>query len=500
MHIKPEHRIGLDEVYQMLSEPSALTLSEQAKEKIEHCRQWLDNELKESDRAIYGINTGFGSLCDVRIDKESLSQLQENLIRSHAVGMGEAMPSEISRLMLWFKLHSLSQGFSGIRLETAEAILSIHNSGLFPVVYEFGSLGASGDLAPLAHLFLPLVGDGQVWTENEGASMDSFPWSSVLPKDFKLGAKEGLALLNGTQFMSACGAYILIRAYRISYLADLISSITLDAMNARAEPFDERLHLIRNQKGQALVAARIREFLDDSPTFHNNDKPQVQDPYSLRCIPQVHGANHQVLAYVRDLVENEINSVTDNPTIFPGEAILSGGNFHGQAIAMALDHLAVAISEWGSISERRVFQLISGKQGLPAFLTPNPGLNSGLMIPQYTAASIASRNKALCVPASADSIPSSNNQEDHVSMGANAATRLFDLVENVERILAIELFTASQALHLSGRKTSAFLESFLENYRSHVPLVEDDRIFHYDLENTLDFLSETEIDSDLLFI
>lgn len=500
MDIIPDHRIRLEEVASMLREPVALQLSEAAKERIEACRQWLEEQLNDAEKAIYGINTGFGSLCDTRIDQQSLGQLQENLIRSHAVGMGDAMPPEISQLMLWFKLHSLSQGYSGVRLETVETIIALHNSGRMPVVYQFGSLGASGDLAPLAHLFLPLVGDGQLWVESEEEALKTQAWEGIVPKGFQLKAKEGLALLNGTQFMSACGALALVRAYRLSYLADLIASLSLDAMDARAEPFDERLHLIRNQQGQAVVAARIRSFLEDSPTFHHTEKRQVQDAYSFRCIPQVHGASHQVLKYVQTVVENEINSVTDNPTIFPGEAILSGGNFHGQAIAMALDHLAVAISEWGNIAERRIFQLISGKQGLPPFLSPNPGLNSGLMIPQYTAASIASKNKMLCHPASADSIPSSNNQEDHVSMGANAATRLLELIDNVEQILAIELFTASQALWLSSRKTSSFLEAFLSSYRAEIPPVEEDRIFHYDLQNTLRFLENTQIEEELLFV
>lgn len=499
MDIRPDHPIRLPDVMDMLMAPQNIQLHPEAVERIESCRKWLEEHLQQNEEAIYGINTGFGSLCETPIDSGSLEALQENLVRSHAVGAGEPMPEEVSRLMLWFKLHSLSQGYSGIRLQTAEVIRDLFNTQLIPVVYEFGSLGASGDLAPLAHLFLPLVGDGLFHTSNEGPLQIEGRLSTIIPKGFQLKAKEGLALLNGTQFMSACGALALTKAYRLAYLADLIASISLDAVDARPEPFDERLHLVRNQRGQALVAARIREFLEDSPTFHGR-KSRVQDPYSFRCIPQVHGANLQVLQYVQKLVEDEINSVTDNPTIFPGETILSGGNFHGQAIALALDHLALAIAEWGSISERRTFQLVSGNYGLPPFLTSSPGLNSGMMIPQYTAASIVSRNKALCQPASVDSIPSSNNQEDHVSMGANAATRLFSLIENVETVLAIELFSASQALELSGRNTSAFLRDFLNSYRQRVPTVGIDRVLHHDLQNTLDYLSEISIDPDLLII
>lgn len=499
MKIHPEHRISLSDVVAMLRQSSDLELSQEAIAKISECRDWLEKHLEESEKPIYGINTGFGSLCNTPIDQASLEKLQENLIKSHAVGMGEAMPEEVSKLMLWFKVHSLAKGFSGVRVETVQAIISLHNAGIHPVVYEFGSLGASGDLAPLAHLFLPLVGDGQIWTENEGPVREPNLWKSVISNNFKLASKEGIALLNGTQFMSSIGALALIRAYHISYCADLISAISIDAFDARPEPFDERLHLVRNQKGQRVVAERIRDLLEESPTFSGH-KAHVQDPYSFRCIPQVHGASHQVLDYVRSVVENEINSVSDNPTIFPGEEVLSGGNFHGQAIAMALDHLAVAISEWGSISERRVFQLISGSRGLPAFLTASAGLNSGLMIPQYTAASIASRNKMLCHPASADSIPSSNNQEDHVSMGANAATRLFQILDNVEQLLAIELFSASQAMYVSGRETSPFLKSVLESYREDIPVVNEDRVFHFDLQKSLEFLQGLEVDEELLMI
>lgn len=495
--IDPERPIRLSDVDRMLNDPFSLELDPKAREKIRSCREWLENHLETAEHPVYGVNTGFGSLCDTRIEANALTELQENLIRSHAVGMGEAMPPEVSRLMLWFKLHALSKGYSGIRTETAEALLHLFNSGAAPVVYEFGSLGASGDLAPLAHLVLPLIGEGQLWTENEGAVDASDWWSAQIDRNFRLGSKEGLALLNGTQFMSAIGALALLRSYRISYWADLIACISIDAFDARPEPFDERLQMLRKQPGQAFVAERIRGTLSDSPGFHSA-KGHVQDPYSFRCIPQVHGAGFQTLQYVQGVVEREIDSVTDNPTIFPGEDVLSGGNFHGQAIALALDQLALAISEWGNISERRVYQLISGTRGLPSFLTADPGLHSGLMIPQYTAASIASKNKFLAMPASVDSIPSSQNQEDHVSMGANAATRLLPLIDNVEQILAIELLSATQALHLSGRKTSPFLSALIDQYREQVPVIEGDRIFHHDLQKSWAFIRETEVDGDLL--
>lgn len=496
--IHPNRDIDLGLVADFLNQPFPLELSEEAKEEISKSVDWMMDFIEKSDRPIYGINTGFGSLCETSIDGKDLNQLQANLVMSHAVGAGDRLSPEISRLMLWFKAHSLSKGYSGVKVSTVQRLLELNNQDLLPVVYEFGSLGASGDLAPLAHLSLPLIGKGEIWDVN----LDFKEVKTFQPnKSFieELGPKEGLALLNGTQFMSSIGAFALIKAYRISYFADLIAALSIDAFNARPEPFDERLHLVRKHSGQRKVAERMRNLLMDSETFQAH-KEHVQDPYSFRCIPQVHGASHAVLEYVRKVVEDEINSVTDNPTLFRNEAILSGGNFHGQPIAMALDYLALAISEWGSISERRVYQLISASRGLSAFLISKPGLNSGFMIPQYTAASIASRNKALCMPASADSIPSSNNQEDHVSMGANSATKLLKIVENVESILAIELMNASQALWLSGRKTSAFLEQFLKTYREIVPPLEKDRVLFEDLRKTEHFLRSTHVDNELLFI
>jgi len=496
--IHPERDIDLGHVADFLEQPSHLALSEEAKDEISKSVNWMMDFIEKSDRPIYGINTGFGSLCETTIDGKDLSQLQENLVMSHAVGTGDRMKPVISRLMLWFKAHSLSKGFSGVKVSTVERLLKLNNQDLLPVIYEFGSLGASGDLAPLAHLCLPLIGKGEIWDiDSDQKETKAFQ----IEADFKeeLGPKEGLALLNGTQFMSSIGAYALVKAYRISYFADLISAISIDAFDARPEPFDARLHLVRRHSGQRKVAERIRNILSDSATF-KSAKGHVQDPYSFRCIPQVHGASHSVLEYVRKVVEDEINSVTDNPTLFREEAIISGGNFHGQPIAMALDYLALAVSEWGSISERRVYQLVSASRGLPAFLISEPGLNSGFMIPQYTAASIASRNKALCMPASADSIPSSNNQEDHVSMGANSATKLLKVIENVESILAIELMNASQALWLSERKTSTFLEQFLTTYREIVPPLKKDRVLFEDLRKTEHFLRSTQIDKELLFI
>lgn len=496
LSIDPHINLSLALVYNYLHQSPHLALSEPSAQAIETGKSWMDAFLLEQKQPVYGINTGFGSLCETRISSHNLQTLQENLVRSHAVGAGEKMPPIISALMLWFKAHALAKGYSGVQTETVNKLIDLHNRGYFPVVYAFGSLGASGDLAPLAHLCLPLLGEGELW-HNEKVVNATEVLGPQNWQPLSLQAKEGLALLNGTQFMTSCGAYALVQAFRISALADKIAALSIDAFDARPEPFDARLHEIRLQKGQAKVAKRIRTHLQDSDRF-NGPKKHVQDPYSFRCIPQVHGASHEVLKHVQSILEAEINSVTDNPTIFPGETILSGGNFHGQPLAMAFDYLALAISEWGNISERRIFQLISGQRGLKPFLTQEPGLNSGLMIAQYTAASIASKNKQLCSPASADSIPSSNNQEDHVSMGANAATRLLQLCDNVYDILAIELINASQALWLNNAKSSNELDNWLETFRENVKPIKEDRVLHHDLVAARAFLDAQYLEPSLL--
>ncbi|MEK8181116.1 histidine ammonia-lyase [Flavobacterium buctense] len=486
--------LTLETLQQIISEHKTLSLSEEAKINIQQCRDYLDQKMAANESPIYGINTGFGSLCNVKISNENLSQLQENLVKSHACGTGEEVPQEIVKLMLLLKIQSLSYGHSGVQLQTVERLVDFYNNDILPVIYTQGSLGASGDLAPLAHLSLPLLGEGEVYYDGfrqpSKKVLEKMGWQPIV-----LQSKEGLALLNGTQFMSAYGTYILLKAMKYSYLADVISAISLEGFDGRIEPFDELIHYVRPHKGQIVTAKRMRELLEDSQIIAQ-PKAHVQDPYSFRCIPQVHGASKDTIDYVKKVFKTEINSVTDNPNIFKNEdVIISGGNFHGQPLALALDFLGLALAELGSISERRTYQLISGLRGLPAFLVDNPGLNSGFMIPQYTAASIASQNKQLATPASVDSIVSSNGQEDHVSMGANAATKTLRIMENLERILAIELMNASQAIAFrQPLQSSDFIEMFLKSYRAEVPLVKEDRILHYDIENSVAFLNSFVIE------
>ncbi|MGV1012017.1 MAG: histidine ammonia-lyase [Flavobacterium sp.] len=486
--------LSLETLQEIISQHKSLALSDQAKVNIQKCREYLDAKMESQEAPIYGINTGFGSLCNVIISNDNLSKLQENLVKSHACGTGEEVPHEIVKIMLLLKIQSLSYGHSGVQLATVERLVDFYNNDILPVIYNQGSLGASGDLSPLAHLSLPLLGEGEVYFEGKkmhsSVVLQKFNWKPIV-----LQSKEGLALLNGTQFMSAYGSYILLKAMKYSYLADVISAISLEGFDGRIEPFNELIHYIRPHKGQIVTAKRMTELLEDSEIIAQA-KQHVQDPYSFRCIPQVHGASKDTIDYVKKVFKTEINSVTDNPNIFVGEdVIISGGNFHGQPLAMALDFLAIALSELGSISERRTYQLISGLRGLPAFLVSNAGLNSGFMIPQYTAASIASQNKQLATPASVDSIVSSNGQEDHVSMGANAATKCLRVMENLERILAIELMNASQAIEFRRPlQSSDFIEMFLKSYREEVPFVEEDRILHYDIEKSVVFLNSFLID------
>ncbi|WP_340066623.1 histidine ammonia-lyase [Ascidiimonas aurantiaca] len=481
--------LDLTEIHDILINDKLLDLSEEARHNIEKCRKFLDKKLQTDQKPVYGINTGFGSLCKVKISPKHLITLQENLVMSHACGAGAPVPVDIVRLMLLLKIQSLSYGHSGVQLVTVKRLMDFYNHKVTPVVYTQGSLGASGDLAPLAHMALPLLGKGEVFYKGEKRPSEEvlaeMGWSPV-----ELQSKEGLALLNGTQFMSAYGIYLLLKGYRLSYMADLIASISIDAFLCTTEPFDERIHFIRPHRGQVKTASRIRDFLKGSELAAQTKK-QVQDPYSFRCVPQVHGATKDVIKHVHKVFKTEINSVTDNPNIFVEEdSILSGGNFHGQPLAMALDYLCIALAELGNISERRTYQLISGERKLPAFLVNDPGLNSGLMIPQYTAAGIVSENKQLCTPCSVDSITSSNGQEDHVSMGANAATKAYRVLMNLERILAIELLTASQAMFFrKPLKTSSFLQQFLKEYRKLVDFVDHDRILYKDIEASVLFIS-----------
>jgi histidine ammonia-lyase len=465
--------LDLEEIREIIDNKKSLDLSEEAISNIEKARKYLDSKMKENKAPIYGINTGFGSLCNVKISSDNLTKLQENLVMSHACGTGEKVSKSIIRLMLLLKIQSLSYGHSGVSMETVNRLLDFYNNDILPVVYSQGSLGASGDLAPLAHLSLPLIGKGEVYLEDKIISSEEmlkkFNWEPIT-----LQSKEGLALLNGTQFMSAHAVEATLRSIRLSVWADVIGALSVDAYDCNISPFDELVHMVRPHKGQIKTAERIRNILAESE-IAKQVKQNVQDPYSFRCIPQVHGASKDTLEFVYKCFKTEINSVTDNPNIFvEADKIISGGNFHGQSLALALDYLAIAMAELGNISERRIYQLVSGLRG-PAFLVDAPGLNSGFMIPQYTAASIVSQNKQLCTPASVDSIVSSNGQEDHVSMGANAATKVLKVVENVSTILAIELFNASQALsYRKPHKTSPVLQKLISEFRKEVPLVKED--------------------------
>jgi len=499
-HYISTEKLDIIAIYKIFSDNKKLKLSKEAIQNINKCKAYLDEKLEDAEKPFYGINTGFGSLYDVKISKKDLTKLQENLVMSHACGTGDRVPESIVKVMLLLKIQSLSYGHSGVQLETVNRLIDFFNNDIFPFVYTQGSLGASGDLAPLAHLALPLIGKGKVIHNKReltaGTILNKFDW-----KPIKLEAKEGLALLNGTQFMSAYGVYLLLMSHKTSYLADVIACISLDAFDGRIEPFHDLVHQVRPHAGQVKVAKRFNEFLEGSELI-SREKAHVQDPYSFRCIPQVHGATKDTLDFVEQTILTEINAVTDNPNIFhEQDLIISGGNFHGQPLALALDYLKIAMAEIGNISERRIFQLVSGLRGLPAFLVDNPGLNSGFMIPQYTAASIVSANKQLATPASVDSIVSSNGQEDHVSMGANAATQAYTLIRNVERIVAIELMNASQALAFRNPlKTSDFLESFLAEYRKEVSFVKKDRVLHNDIEASIKFIKTVDIEIEELFI
>lgn len=489
-HSISEKILTLKDLSAILAGNVQLELSANAKEKIQRCRTYLDDKTKNTTQPIYGINTGFGSLYNKNISYDELEKLQENLVKSHACGTGSEIPDEIVKLMLFLKVQSLSYGYSGVQVQTVQRLADYFNNNVFPVVYEMGSLGASGDLAPLAHLSLPLIGLGEANVSGKnvsGADLNKkFNWDSI-----HLQSKEGLALLNGTQFMNAYGVWCTLHAHRIMKLANMIGALSLDAFDGRIEPFMKYVHLIRPQKGQVVVAQEIENLLTGSQLIKQTKK-HVQDPYSFRCIPQVHGASLDAIDHITTVILTEVNSVTDNPNVFPDDdLIISGGNFHGQPLALSLDFLAIALAELGNISERRTYQLISGSRDLPNYLVANPGINSGMMIPQYTAASLVSQNKQLCTPASVDSIVSSNGQEDHVSMGANAATKAYRVVSNVYSILAIELFTAAQAIAFrKPLKTSPVLETFVNTFRQHVPFVEEDRVLHDDIKKAEKFIRE----------
>jgi histidine ammonia-lyase len=414
--------LSFSKIEDILENNIPVYLSDESRTLIQKSKDYLDKKIEQAQGPLYGITTGFGALCEIEISRDDLSRLQENLVLSHSCNIGPEVPRDIVRLMLLLKAHALAKGNSAVQMVTVQRILDFFNNNVCPVVCELGSLGASGDLAPLAKLILPMLGYGEVWFEGKKLPavtiLKHFGWEPL-----HLEAKEGLALLNGTQFMSAYAVYTLLKVFRINKYSDIIGALSLDVYDGLIEPFLENIQRIRPHAGQIQTAANFRFLLSDSQLI-GRQKKHIQDPYSFRCIPQVHGAVKDAVNYVAGVIETEINSVTDNPTVFPDEdVIVSGGNFHGEPLAISLDFLAIALAELGSISERRTYRLISGERNLPEFLIAQPGLNSGFMIPQYTAASIVSQNKQLCTPASVDSIPSSNEQEDHVSMGANAATK-----------------------------------------------------------------------------
>ena len=488
MHPISHAHLSLERLKKIIESNEKIMLSQEATAAIVKCREYLDRKMEDLDRPIYGVTTGFGSLYNVSISKEDLSQLQHNLVMSHACGSGETVRPEIVKLMLLLKVQNFSYGHSGAQLKTVQRLIDMFNEDVLPVVYQQGSLGASGDLAPLAHLSLPLIGMGEVLYKGKVRPAAEV-WAEKGWEPITLQSKEGLALLNGTQFMSAHAIWCLIKSMRLSKWADRIGAMSLDAYDGRIEPFLPLTHKLRPHVGQILTGESFMKILEGSELI-NRPKEHVQDPYSFRCIPQVHGAVKDNILYVKSVIENEINSATDNPNIFPDEdMVISAGNFHGEPIAIPMDSLAIAMSELASISERRTYQLIHGLRGLPKYLVTEPGLNSGFMIPQYTAASIVSQNKGLCWPASCDSIPSSQGQEDHVSMGSNAATKLVRVVDNVERVLAIELFNAAQALEFRRpAKSSPILERIFTDYRKQVPFVERDTYMHPLIEKSIEFI------------
>ena len=485
--ISAEH-LSIEQIGEIVYGGYKIELSDDAQRRISECRKYLDKKIEESTVPIYGVTTGFGSLCNVSIGSDYLAQLQINLMMSHACGTGDRVPNDIVKIMLLLKIQSLSYGFSGCQLATVNRLIDFFNNDVYPIVYMQGSLGASGDLVPLAHLSLPLVGLGEV--EYKGKVLTSvevlkkFKWQPI-----QLASKEGLALLNGTQNMGAFAVWSLLQSQRLSKWADKIAAMSLDAYYGLTAPFTDAVHQVRPHKGQIVTTARMRELLEGSEIIEK-PKSYVQDPYSFRCIPQVHGTVKDTIEYVRSVVDVEVNSATDNPTVCPDEdLIISAGNFHGEPIAMPMDFLAIALCELANISERRIYKLVSGTRGLPSFLVANPGVNSGFMIPQYTAASIVSLNKTLSTPSSVDSIPSSQGQEDHVSMGANAAIKLYKVVLNTERVLAIELFNAAQALDFRRPlKSSPAVEAIHAAYRKVVPFIVDDEVMYPHIAHSIEFL------------
>ena len=487
-HLISAEHLTIQRIEEIIAKGYKLELSDDARQRIVHCREYLDKKIATNTKPVYGVTTGFGSLCNVSIGHDHLAQLQINLMMSHACGTGERVPNEIVKIMLLLKIQSLSYGYSGCKLDTVERLVDFFNNDIYPIVYQQGSLGASGDLVPLAHLSLPLIGLGEVEYQGKVMSgkemLQTMGWEPI-----ELASKEGLALLNGTQNMSSFAVWALIQSHRLNDWADKIAAMSLDAYNGLVEPFTDAVHQVRPHKGQIETAERMRELLEGSEILEK-PKSYVQDPYSFRCVPQVHGTVKDTMRYVESVIDTEINSATDNPTVCPDDdIIISAGNFHGEPIALPMDFLAIAMSELANISERRIYKLVSGTRGLPSFLVANPGVNSGFMITQYTAASVVSLNKNLCSPASVDSIPSCQGQEDHVSMGANAAIKLYKVVLNTERVLAIELFNAAQALEFRRPlKSSPVIQEIFDNYRKVVPFIINDEVMYPYIQKSIDFI------------
>lgn len=485
--ISAEH-LTIERIGEVVYNGYKLELSDDARNRIIRCREYLDEKIAKTTCPVYGVTTGFGSLCNVSVNPDQLAQLQINLMMSHACGVGDRVPNDIVKMMMMLKVQSLSYGYSGCKLDTVQRLVDFFNNDIYPVVYMQGSLGASGDLVPLAHMSLPLVGLGEVEYQGKvisGAEMlKRFGWEPI-----HLVSKEGLALLNGTQNMSAFAVWSLLQAQKLSDWADKIAAMSLDAYHGLLSPFTKAVHVVRPHQGQLDTAAHMMELLEGSE-IAATPKDYVQDPYSFRCIPQVHGAAKDTIAYVKSVIDTEINSATDNPTVCPDEdLIISAGNFHGEPIALPMDFLSIGLSELANISERRIYKLVSGTRGLPSFLVAKPGLNSGFMIAQYTAASVVSLNKSLATPSSIDSIPSSQGQEDHVSMGANAAIKLYKIVLNVERVLAIELFNAAQALEFRRpQKSSPVIEKLFDEYRKVVPFIVNDEVMYPHIQHSIEFL------------
>lgn len=492
-YISFEH-LSVERLAYVVENNIKIALSEDARKRVIECRKYLDRKIDTSEEPIYGITTGFGSLCNVSIDRYSLSTLQRNLVMSHACGMGDEVPEDVVKYMIILKIQSLCYGYSGVQIGTVERLVEFFNNNILPVVYQQGSLGASGDLAPLANMCLPLLGLGEVKYNGERLSgeelCNKMNWEPI-----QLASKEGLALLNGTQFMLAYSVWSLIRAKRLSVWSDYIAAMSIDAYDGRISPFIRSAHAVRPHKGQIDTAERIYRILQGSEIIIRH-KDHVQDPYSFRCVPQVHGAVKDTIDYVEKIVTIEINSTTDNPIVVPEEdLVISAGNFHGEPLAFINDFLGIALSELASISGQRTYQLISGKRGLPPFLVAKSGLNSGFMIPQYAVASIVSQNKQYATPASVDSIESSLGQEDHVSMGANAATKCAKIVENVYNVLGVELMNAAQALEFRHpMKSSPIIEKLFDEYRKVVSFVDVDRVLYTDMAKSVEFIKKNNYD------